>query len=237
MAEVKKETKAKSTKTAPKTSKVEKPKVDKVIEDKVESEVVNTPQTQAIPFDMATMQQMFAMFQQMQQAQNTVVEEKKEDLKQGSKSTKFTKTMLANIGEETITVRSAIDSVVFLSPKTSIKYKWLNIGDVEAMKISEVLTMESSSLRFLHTPWLIVEDDRVTEALGLTKMYDDISKVEDVEKLITMNKEEIEGVFNRLPKEYKDNFKNDIILKVASRELSDLNVIDTLKSILNIELN
>ena len=133
-------------------------------------------------------------------------------------------------------IRSTVDNVNFLSPKTQTRYKWLQKGDVEALTISEILAMENVSRRFLHTPWLIVEDKRVIEALDLQRTYELIKKVENVDELVKLNKNEIATIFEELPKQYQNNFRNEIYKKVKSRELNNLSVIDNLGEILHIDL-
>jgi hypothetical protein len=97
--------------------------------------------------------------------------------------------------------------------------------------------MDNTSTRFLFTPWVVVEDERVIEAFGLGRIYELISKVEDISQLINFSKEEIESIFNELPKHYQNSFKNEIFRKVRTRELNDLKIIDILSQVLHIDLN
>lgn len=205
------------------------------------SENQTLEQEQATPtgFTPEQMQQMFMMFQQMQQMSNQVQQstsvDKAVDIKV-DRNTKFTKSMLSKIEDEEVVVRSVVNNRIFISPRTSIKYRWESKGDVETLKIKEILTMENTSKRFLHTPWLIVEDDRVAEALGLKEMYDMIAKIEDIDTLIILGDEEIKNIFNKLPSEYKRNFTSQIIMMVRSRQVSDLKTIDALNDVLGINL-
>jgi hypothetical protein len=218
----------KETKTTKKATTKKTVKEEVKLNEQVASGVQITPELMA---------QMFAMFQQMQNQQATQVEEKKVENKVVDKNKKYTKSMLIDIENEMVTIRSVIRNVVFLSPKTQIKYNWLEKGDVESMPIKEILNMENNSKRFLHTPWLVIEDERVIQALGLSELYELIEKVEDVDTLINLEPKEIRRVFDKLPIEYRKNFTNQIIIKVATRELKDLEVIDTLSDILNVDLN
>lgn len=184
-------------------------------------------------FSPENMAKMFAMFKQMEE-----MNKKEDKITESNKNTnvKFTKSMLAKIGDEEIIARSTVDNLVFTSPRTKIEYNWLNKGDVEPIAISELLAMENRSQRFLHTPWLIIEDDRVIQALNLERTYDLIKKVEDINELITLSKDEIEKIFKELPKQYQNNFRNEIYKKVKTRELNNLNTIDDLGEILHIDL-
>ena len=186
---------------------------------------------------MATMN-MFMQQQVAQQQQPKVEEvaEKEVKPKKQIKKTKWTKADLIEIENERIPVKSVIDNVGYTSKRTNIKYKWSNKGDIELMTVSEILGMETRSQRFLHTPWLVIEDERVVQALRLTELYDLIDKVDDVDKLLELSTDEIDRIFNKLPKEYKDNFKDEIYVKVKTRELKDLEIIDALSKILDIDL-
>jgi hypothetical protein len=210
-------------------------------ENKINEEIVekqqenNNTNDMFSPENMAKMFAMFKQFQTMEEQQNIT---KQETIKDNSKtkSTKFSKAMLAKISDEMVVVKSAVDNVTFISPKTKIEYNWLAKGDVEPLPVSEILAMESASKRFLHTPWLVVEDERVIDALGLKRTYDLIKKVEDVDELITLNKDDISKIFNELPNQYKNNFRNEIFKKVKTRELNNLSTIDDLSEILHIDL-
>ena len=186
---------------------------------------------------MSTMN-MFMQQQVAQQQQPKVEEvvEKEVKPKKQTKKTKWTKADLIEIENERIPVKSVIDNVGYTSKRTNIKYKWSNKGDIELMTVSEILGMETRSQRFLHTPWLVIEDERVVQALRLTELYDLIDKVDDVDKLLELSTDEIDRIFNKLPKEYKDNFKDEIYVKVKTRELKDLEIIDALSKILDIDL-
>lgn len=200
------------------------------MENKTESNDMFTPENMA---------KMFAVFEQFQQMKNSNQASEEKNVikdKKVNNNSKFTKAMLANINDEVVVVKSAVDNVTFLSPKTKIEYNWLTKGDVEPLPISEIIAMENASKRFLHTPWLVVEDDRVIEALGLKRTYDLIKQVENVDELITLNKDDISRIFNELPSQYKNNFRNEIFKKVKTRELNNLSTIDDLSEILHIDL-
>ena len=191
-------------------------------------------------FTPENMAKMFAMFKQMQKMDKQQnVEEKnitKEKIENTDKKVKFTKAMLAKISDEEVVAKSTVDNLTFISPRTKIEYSWLSKGDVETLSINEILAMENKSKRFLHTPWLVIEDERVIEALGLQRTYELIKKVENIDELILLNKDEIEKIFNELPQQYQYNFRNEIYKKVKTRELNNLSTIDDLGEILHIDL-
>jgi hypothetical protein len=123
------------------------------------------------PENMAKMFAMFEQFTEMKKQKEQVL--KKENIDQEKKEVNkyehFSKSMLMKIRDEMVTVRSVVDNVNFSSPMTKITYRWKEKGSVQILPISEILSMDNHSSRFLFTPWLVVEDDRVIEALGLRR--------------------------------------------------------------------
>ena len=140
-------------------------------------EVVEQLRVQAQP----SMEQMFQMFQMFmnqqiqQQPQSKNVEEKKVVNKRTNN--KLNKSTLRREGDEDVLVRSVVGCVCFKSPKTGITYNFTEIGDEEWMSIDEVLQMETASRKYLHTPWLAVEDDEVNEVLGLKEVTETIDEL------------------------------------------------------------
>lgn len=164
-----------------------------------------------------------------EKVETSQVEEPQEEVR-------YTKTMLGKIGKEEVIVRSAIRNVTFISPRTNIIYNWLEKGDIESLTINDIIAMENKGKRFLHTPWLIVEDKRVQQALGLEHLYELIERVENVDEIVKLDKEELKKIFNELPHQYRKNFIQEIYIKVKTRELNDMRIIDNLEEILKIDL-
>ena len=176
----------------------------------------------SIPPEMFAMFMKFMEAQQKTEVQATAVEEK---------PTKWNKTMLNKIKDEIVDVRSVVDGkVIYVSPKTHIKYKWLEKGDIESLTIEEILAMDSKKL-FLRSPLLVVEDDRVLEGLGLEKINGLVDKVEDVDKLVEMDLEDMENTINELPFEYKRHLRDEVSKKIENSEIRDYVVVQTLKRI------
>ena len=105
------------------------------------------------------------------------------------------------------------------------------------MQIKEVITMDNVSGRLLRTPWLRVTDERLVEALGLEHVYEAVDLIENVEKLSNMNREELEEVFNKIPKKYLRTYRDLLYKKVKNREIKDRFLIQDLSEILDVDLN
>jgi hypothetical protein len=228
-------TKKKSTTTKAKTTTTKK-KAEPIAEKKIPKvEEVKQPMTiNDIPPEL--MKQMFEMFQSMQQ-QTQVKTVKNEPIEiEEEKPKKITKAYLRKIKDKEITVRSVAGVVSFKSPKTNTRYKWVDIGDEEVLTIDEILTMDSTSRRFLNTPWLMIDDKDVIEGLGLTDLYNTIEKIENVDELLDMTVGEIEELVNKTPNDYKRNLSGVIFQKVNGGELRDIVLIRELERILGVTL-
>ena len=133
---------------------------DKIKEIKTETKKKTTTKKKAEPktepkkegVDMSTMMtpEMMAMFMKFMESQQQEVKPMK------TKEEKWTKASLYNIKNEMVEVRNVLDGkVVYVSPKTKLKYKWLEKGDVEILSVEEILAMDSKKI-FLRTPVLAI---------------------------------------------------------------------------------
>lgn len=175
---------------------------------------------------------------QEEDAKEEVKEDAKEEVKEEAKEEvkQWTRGDLYKIKDEIIQVQSVDDGVVvFVSPKSRNKYKWVNKGDIEFMSVDEVLQLSNKKL-FLETPLLKVLDDRVVKALGLD--YSMIDKIDNIEEFIKLDIEEIKDTLNRLSDEYKKGIKHSIIdaIKRSNLSYNKVNTLVELFDITNLDL-
>ena len=227
------EKKTKKTTTAKKTNTKAKTTTKKK-----EELIAEQPQVQAQP-SMEQMFQMFQMFmnqQVQQQPQSESVKEKK--IVNKRTSGKLNKsTLRRERGDEDVLVRSVVGCVCFKSPKTGVTYNFTEIGDEEWMSIDEVLQMETASRKYLHTPWLAVEDDEVNEVLGLKEVAETIDELTTNldEVLEEYNIKDIEDLVSRVPEDYKKTLAGVVLEKINNKELRDGVVISELGRMLNVD--
>ena len=198
-----------------------KPKVENKVDENQTMDFMNmmTPE----------MMQMFMKFMESQQKTEVMATSVTEE-----KPVKWSKAMLNKIKDEMVDVRSVMDGkVIYVSPKTHIKYKWLEKGDIEQLTIEEILAMDTKKM-FLRTPLLVVEDERVVEALGLKEINKLVDKVEDIDQLVEMDLDDMEKTINELPFDYKRNLRDEISKKIENSEIRDYVVVQTLKRIFEI---
>lgn len=198
-----------------------KPKVENKVDENQTMDFMNmmTPE----------IMQMFMKFMESQQKTEVMATSVEEE-----KPIKWNKGMLNKIKDEMVDVRSVIDGrVIYVSPKTHIKYKWLEKGDIEQLTIEEILAMDTKKM-FLRTPLLVVEDERVVEGLGLKGINKLVDKVEDIDQLVEMDLGDMEKTINELPFDYKRNLRDEISKKIENAEIRDYVVVQTLKRIFEI---
>ena len=227
---------------APKKATPKKSTTKKKVETKEDDRVNQLEQQVATMSNMMQemMQMMMAQQIQMQESrveQKTVSEPVRMSKEEANKKITKAQLLTGEIANELVEVISVETNVVYKSPKTGIVYRWLKPGDIEVMQMKEVITMDNSSGRLLRTPWLKVTDDRIIEALGLEHVYEAIDLIENVEKLSNMNREELEEVFNKIPKKYLRTYRDLLYKKVKNREIKDRFLIQDLSEILDVDLN
>ena len=116
------------------------------------------------------------------------------------------------IRQQEVSVTSVLDGVVvYTSPKTRMTWTWRYKGCSEILTIDELLTMEATNLKFLHSPYVMVDDERIIEALGLKELYKCINKTKDLNSFLNLPNEEIITVLNKLSRAYKGNLTSQII--------------------------
>ena len=211
---------------------------DKIKEIKTETKKKTTAKKKVEPktepkkegIDMSAMMtpEMMAMFMKFMESQQQEVKPMK------AKEEKWTKASLYNIKNEMVEVRNVLDGkVVYVSPKTKLKYKWLEKGDIEILSVEEILAMDSKKI-FLRTPVLVIDDERVIEGLGLGKVYRDIELIENTEKLEELDIDELKEFVEGLSDECKNNLRDEMNKKINNYEIRDYMVVDTLKGLLDL---
>lgn len=184
--------------------------------------------------DGATLENLLNLLQGQQVQADAPVEQPKQ---QETSKPKATKASLYQDRTREIPVRSCINGrVIYKSKKTGVTYKWLEKGTYEILTIDELLNMESQSQKFLHSPWLMVDDEEVIEAFNLQELYDLVAKVEDIDSFITISLGEQKQIYNKLPKSLQNQVYNHIYNKVESGEIDSRAKIRELEELVQMEL-
>lgn len=186
--------------------------------------------------DGATLENLLNLLQG-QQVQADVTQEQVKQQEVAPTKPKATKASLYQDRTREIPVRSCINGrVIYKSKKTGVTYKWLEKGTYEILTIDELLNMESQSQKFLHSPWLMVDDEEVIEAFNLQGLYDLVAKVEDIDSFVDMSLGEQQKIYNKLPKTLQNQVYNHIYNKVETGEIDSKSKIRELEELVQMEL-
>ena len=188
--------------------------------------------------DGATLDSLLALLQG-QQAQAVPTEAPQEQPKQevAQPKAKVTKATLFQDRNRQVIVRSCVDGrVIYKSKRSGMTWKWLEKGAYEVLTVEELLNMESQSHKFLHSPWLMVDDEDIIEAFNLAELYDLVAKVEDIDSFINMTLDEQKQIYNKLPKASQNQVYNHICFKVDSGEIDSRAKIRELEDLVGREL-
>ena len=188
--------------------------------------------------DEATLDSLLALLQG-QQAQAVPTEAPQEQPKQevAQPKQKVTKATLFQDRNRQVIVRSCVDGrVIYKSKRSGMTWKWLEKGAYEVLTVEELLNMESQSHKFLHSPWLMVDDEDIIEAFNLAELYDLVAKVEDIDSFINMSLDEQKQIYNKLPKASQNQVYNHICFKVDSGEIDSRAKVRELEDLVGREL-
>lgn len=184
--------------------------------------------------DGATLENLLNLLQGQQAQADAPVEQVKQ---QETSKPKATKATLFQDRNRQVVVRSCIEGrVIYKSKRSGMTYKWLEKGAYEILTIDELLNMESQSQKFLHSPWLMVDDEDIIEAFNLAELYDLVAKVEDIDSFINMSLGEQKQIYNKLPKSLQNQVYNHIYNKVESGEIDSRAKIRELEELVQMEL-
>lgn len=188
--------------------------------------------------DGATLENLLNLLQGQQVQADAPVEPQEQPKQEVAQpKPKATKATLFQDRNRQVIVRSCIEGrVIYKSKRSGMTYKWLEKGAYEVLTVEELLNMESQSQKFLHSPWLMVDDEDIIEAFNLAELYDLVAKVEDIDSFINMSLGEQKQIYNKLPKSLQNQVYNHIYNKVESGEIDSRAKIRELEELVQMEL-
>jgi hypothetical protein len=87
----------------------------------------------------------------------------------------------------------------YTSKKTGATWRLEGYGTTDEMELGELHSMKASAGRILNEPWLIVLDDDVVDYLGLTSVYKNVMRPEEVERFFNLSTEKMEEILKKAP--------------------------------------
>lgn len=138
---------------------------------------------------------------------------------------------------EMIPVRSVTKGgLTYISPKTGLTVMWSDYNTEEYMEFGELLTMKASKMRFLTEPYVVVDDDTVAEKLGLSKLYEDMIDIEDIEDFYEKKVEKMEEILKKVPRGIRKLIADKSRELIQKGSLFDIRKIKLLEKELEIDL-
>lgn len=164
-----------------------------------------------------------------------IIEKNKEVVKKEVKPIK--KVIEKPKNDELILCRSCVlGELYYKSSKTGQVVIWSDMGAEEYLEFGELITMKSSQSRFLNEPWIMIDDERVINYLGLKELYAKINDLDDISDFFKLPLETMGEKLKNYPTGLRKIIGEKAREMVQNDELYDIRVIDLLKKELNIEL-
>lgn len=137
-----------------------------------------------------------------------------------------------------VSCRNVTDGLlVYVSKKSGLETIWSEHDAEETLTVAELMTMRASQPKFLKEPWIIIDDEDVANHLGLTKMYENLIGIEDLDGFFEQPLAEMEDVLNKLPRGLKETVAIRARKKVEDESLYDTRKIRLLEDKLKIDLS
>lgn len=116
-------------------------------------------------------------------------------------------------------------TLIYESRKTGTSLELSEYGDIEYIDYQELITMKAAHRRFFDEPFILVMDDDVVEALGLTKMYSTMKNPDQIDTVFDLTQREFENIVEKSPKGIKH------LIASRAKVLYETDQLDSVKKI------
>lgn len=126
-----------------------------------------------------------------------------------------------------IPVRSfTFGELIYKSPQNNSTFIWNNIGDVLNMTVAQITEMNNSNESFLKKPRVILADEKAMKHFRLTKVYEDVAKINNLKELFKKDLVTISEVIDEI---LAVNMRDVLVSKVRTmyekKSLTDIRII------------
>lgn len=126
-----------------------------------------------------------------------------------------------------IPVRSfTFGELIYKSPQNNSTFIWNNIGDVLNMTVAQITEMNNSNDSFLKNPRVILADEKAMKHFRLTKVYEDVAKINNLKELFKKDLTTISKVVDEI---LAVNMRDVLVSKVRTmyekKSLTDIRII------------
>ena len=117
------------------------------------------------------------------------------------------------------------------------RYKvWKECGSTVMLSVEDLVDIESLQPAMFTDGYLTIDDEEITEALGLTEVKETIDKVKNLEEFLKSDIKEIDRVLDKLPTAIKENVITGAVNMVREDRIDSNRLIRLLENKLGIEL-
>lgn len=132
-------------------------------------------------------------------------------------------------------MNNTTSNLFFKHPNCLTTLDMYEYGDIQEMKIGELMTMKASQPRILNECWLMILDEDVVEAMGLSKLYKNIITIDKADELFSLSAEKIEEVLSKSPKIVKENIGKLVKQRVDNGEWESLTKLNAIEKVLGVK--
>lgn len=141
--------------------------------------------------------------------------------------------MNANIPVRSLT----FGTLIYKSPFNNAAFVWNKIGATIYMTVEEITQMNNQNENFLKKPYVVLLDERAVKQFGLTSVYENVAKINDLGRLF---KSDMKTISKTIDDAIRVNMRDILISKVRDmykkKKLTDINVIRMLSERLQFDL-
>ena len=117
------------------------------------------------------------------------------------------------------------------------RYKvWKECGSTVMLSVEDLVDIESLQPTMFSDGYLTIDDEEITEALGLTEVKETIDKVKNLEEFLKSDIKEVDRVLDKLPTAIKENVITGAVNMVREDRIDSNRLIRLLENKLGIEL-
>lgn len=127
-------------------------------------------------------------------------------------------------------------NLIYISTRTGERIFWYDYGDVQDITMGELKNLHSSYPSFINDVLFVIDDEDAIEYLGLSKLYDTIFDIGNLDTFFDKEYRELEDTLSKLPKGLKDSVSTKAREMIKEGTLDSRSKIKLIEEKLQIEL-
>lgn len=121
--------------------------------------------------------------------------------------------------------------LTYKSKTNNAIFRWGNIGAIEHMTVAQLNEMNNTNREFLNKPLVILVDERAIRKFRLTKVYENVAKINDLKRVFSSDENTIKSTIDRaLDVNMRDVLISKISQMIKNKSLVNINIIRMLNT-------